>query len=161
MAVKLGWFKKILKRLLKLPSCIAFSASGTVSGNVQSPVLHPQHSSSAKAHAVPLFLRSHLYLCQLYRLLWNYLLQGRTGQWGKIRRICNNFGNSATKKHGAGENCCTKKSLWTLLMKTSSLRTRANKSCRAGEAAVATMPTVGHLRPPCDGCGRGQRRRGQ
>ena len=128
MAVKLGWFKKILKRLLKLQSCIAFSASGTVSGNVQSLVLHPQHSSSAKAHAVPLFLRSHLYLCQLYRLLWNYLLQGRTGQWGKIRRICNNFGNSATKKHGAGENCCTKKSLWTLLMKTRSLRTRANKS---------------------------------
>ena len=144
------WFEKILERLLKLQSSIASSASGPASGNVQSPVSHPQHSSS-EAQQRPilrrLFLRSHLYQCQLYRLLLqNFLLQGRTGQWGKIRRICNNFGNSASKKHGAGEHCGTKKSLWTLLMKMK--RTRAKNSGRAAEAAVATMRTDGRPRPP-------------
>ena len=124
-----------------MQSRIALSASGPVSGNMQPPVSHPQHSSSAKAHAAPPV--SPKPPVPMYRLLlWNFLLQGRTGQWGKIRRIGNNFRNSATKNHGAGENCCTKKSLWTLLMKTR--RTRANKSGRAE-----------------DGCGRGQRRRGQ
>ena len=52
-AVKIRWFEKILEILLKLQSRIASSASGPVSGNVQSPVSHPQHSSSAKAHAAP------------------------------------------------------------------------------------------------------------
>ena len=138
-------FKKILERRLNLQSRIASSASGPVSGNVQSPVSHPQHSSSAKAHAAPPV--SPKPPVPMYRLLlWNFLLQGRTGQWGKIRRIGNNFENSATKNHGAGENCCTKKSLWTLLMKTR--RTRANKSGRAEEAAVAKMRTVGRPRPP-------------
>ena len=136
---------KILERLLKLQTRIASSASDPVSGNVQSPVSHPQYSSSAKAHAAPPV--SPKPPVPMYRLLlWNFLLQGRTGQWGKIRRIGNNFENSATKNHGAGENCCTKKSLWTLLMKTR--RTRANKSGRAEEAAMATMRTVGRPRPP-------------
>ena len=52
-AVKIRWFENILERLLKLQSRIALSASGPVSGNMQPPVSHPQHSSSAKAHAAP------------------------------------------------------------------------------------------------------------
>ena len=57
--VKIRWLEKILERLLKLQSHIASSATGNVqppvSGNVQppGPVSHTQHSSSAKAHAVP------------------------------------------------------------------------------------------------------------
>ena len=50
-------------------------------------------------------------------LLKNFLLQGRTGQWGKILRISNIFGNYVSKKHGTRENCCmsAKKNLWMLL----------------------------------------------
>ena len=48
--------QKTLKRLVKLQSHIACPATGNVkppiSGNVQPPVSHPQHSSSAPAHAV-------------------------------------------------------------------------------------------------------------
>ena len=91
-----------------------------------------------------LFLQSYLYQCQLCLLLLrHFLLQGRTGQWGKIRRISNNFGNSASKKHGTGENCCTKKSLWTLLMKTKRTTDRDWQ-----QAAMATMQTVWRPRLP-------------
>ena len=57
--VKIRWLEEIFERLLKLQSHIASSATGNVqppvSGNVQppGPVSHTQHSSSAKAHAVP------------------------------------------------------------------------------------------------------------
>ena len=53
-AVKIRFFKKTLKRLLKLQSRIAATGNvqPPVSGNlcnVQHPFSHPQHSSSAKA----------------------------------------------------------------------------------------------------------------
>ena len=50
---RLRWFENIFERLLKLQTRIASSASGPVSGNLQSPGSRPQHSSSAKAHAAP------------------------------------------------------------------------------------------------------------
>ena len=50
------WCVKKIEGLLKLHSRIASSATGNVqppvSGNVQPPSLHPQHSSSARAHPV-------------------------------------------------------------------------------------------------------------
>ena len=87
LAVKIKWFKKILEILLKLQSHIAYLETGPVSGNVLSPVSHPQHSSSARGHTVQLFLQIYLYClyrCHLYLLLRHFLLQGRTGQLGKI-----------------------------------------------------------------------------
>ena len=72
-------------------------------------------------------------------LLRNVLLQGRTGQWGKIRRISNIFGNYVSK------NCCTsaKKSLWMLFDEN-----KKNKGKELAEAAVATMRTIGRPHPP-------------
>ena len=62
-----------------------------------------------------LFLWTHLYWCLLYfLLLLRFLLQGRTGQWGKIWQIGNNFGNFASNKLGMGENCCTYLKSWMI-----------------------------------------------
>ena len=77
-----------------------------------------------------LFLRRHLYQCSRYRrLLLDFLLHEKTGQLWKNRRIGDNFGIAASKKLGAEGNWCTKKSLWTLLMKTK--RMPAENSGRA------------------------------
>ena len=58
-AVKIRWFEKELERLSKLQSHNASSATSNVQprvlGNVQPPVSHPQHSSSATNHAVQHF----------------------------------------------------------------------------------------------------------
>ena len=55
LVVKIRWFEKVLERLLKLQSRNASSATSNVQppvlGNVQPPVSHPQHSSSATTHA--------------------------------------------------------------------------------------------------------------
>ena len=143
LAVKVRWFEKILERLLTLQSysvwpsfrhCAVsnFMPSTFLLSKLERPMLHR------------LFLQSYLYQCQLCLLLLrHFLLQGRTGQWGKIRRISNNFGNSASKKHGTGENCCTKKSLWTLLMTTKRTTDRDWQ-----QAAMATMQTVWRPRLP-------------
>ena len=56
LTVKIRWCVKKIEGLLKLQSRITSSATGNVqppvSGNVQPPSLHPQHSSSARAHPV-------------------------------------------------------------------------------------------------------------
>ena len=56
LTVKIRWCVKKIEGLLKLQSRITSSATGNlqppVSGNVQPPVLHPEHSSSATAHAL-------------------------------------------------------------------------------------------------------------
>ena len=82
-----------------------------------------QAVSSLQFHALNIppqqRLWTHLYWCQLYLLRWlllllHFLLQGRTGQRGKIWQIDNNFGNSASKKLGMGGNCCTNLKSWMI-----------------------------------------------
>ena len=80
-AVKIKCFEKTLERLLKFRSRIAssvtFDVKPKVSGNVQPPVSHPQHSPS---YAAPPFLRYRLYQCSPCRfLLRDFLLHGKTG----------------------------------------------------------------------------------
>ena len=156
-AVKIRWFENILERLLKLQSRIALSASGPVSGNMQPPVSHPQHSSSAKAHAAPpVSPKPPAPMPALPPPPPEFLVARKNRSMGENPTDLQHFLKFCIQETWRRGTLLHQKSLWTLLKKNTRKRMRAKKSGRAAEAAVATMLTVGRphapLRPPFNGC---------
>ena len=102
-AVKIRWFENTLERLLKLQSRIASSAfrQCAVSSFTPSTFLLSKGPCWAACFSEA--------TCTDVSFTLEFLVARKNLSMGEIRRICNNFWNSASKKHGAGEHCCTKR----------------------------------------------------